>query len=249
MPSRDFINGQPRLLLRSIKVRAALKRPTSPYCDRQGLEVQAASQSSLRLQAGSAVDGQHSARIRQPGATRSDTSAGLPKSPARPYARIFATDGCQAACGALAGVPAPSYAPLLSLQREIAAEQRKLETTIVNALVLIAENHYDQAVNSLGPYAAFASEMPRVDGVINAAFKHHFENGQRLASHQDWERAEQEFGKAAAIRSTYCGPTTVIFPGFSSPPSSLGDNVQYGTHLAYVSLDSAEHNGSARVWV
>ncbi len=94
----------------------------------------------------------------------------------------------------------PDYAPLLSLQREIAAEQRKLETAIVNALVLIAENHYDQAVNSLGPYAAFASEMPRVDGVINAAFKHHFENGQRLASHQDWERAEQEFGKAAAIR-------------------------------------------------
>lgn len=94
----------------------------------------------------------------------------------------------------------PDYAPLLSLQREIAAEQRKLETTIVNAQVLIAETHYDQAVNSLGPYAAFASEMPRVDGVINAAFKHHYENGQRLAAHQDWEKAGLEFGKAAAIR-------------------------------------------------
>ena len=94
----------------------------------------------------------------------------------------------------------PDYVPLLNLQREIAAEHRKLETTIVNAQVLIAEAHYDQAVNSLGPYAAFASEMPRVDAVINAAFKHHFENGQRLAAHQDWEKAEQEFGKAIAIR-------------------------------------------------
>jgi len=39
-----------------------------------------------------------------------------------------------------------------------------------------------------------------VDGVLNAAFKHHYENGQKLAAHQDWEKAIVEFGKAAAIR-------------------------------------------------
>lgn len=94
----------------------------------------------------------------------------------------------------------PDYAPLLSLQREIAAEQRKLDTTIVNAQVLMLESRYDQAVSSLGPYVALASEMPRVDGVINAAFKFHYDNGQKLAAHQDWEKAIQEFGKAAAIR-------------------------------------------------
>jgi hypothetical protein len=94
----------------------------------------------------------------------------------------------------------PDYAPLLSLQREISAEQRKLDTTIVNAQVLIAESHYDQAVNSLGSYVAFASEMPRVDGVLDAAFKHHYEHGRRLALGQDWEKAIVEFGKAAAIR-------------------------------------------------
>jgi hypothetical protein len=94
----------------------------------------------------------------------------------------------------------PDYAPLLSLEREIAAEQRKLDTTIVNAQVLIAESHYDQAVNSLGAYVAFASEMPRVDGVISAAFKHHFDNGQRLSGHQEWEKAIVEFGKASALR-------------------------------------------------
>lgn len=94
----------------------------------------------------------------------------------------------------------PDYAPLLSLQREIAAEQRKLETTIVNAQVLVLEGHYDQAFGSLGPYAAFASEMPRVDGVINAAFRFHYENGQRLAAREEWEKAGLEFSKAAAIR-------------------------------------------------
>ena len=94
----------------------------------------------------------------------------------------------------------PDYAPLLSLQREIAGEQRKLDTTVVNAQVLIAESHYDQAVNSLGPYVVFASEMPRVDGVIDAAFKHHYEHGRKLAVSQEWEKAILEFGKASALR-------------------------------------------------
>lgn len=94
----------------------------------------------------------------------------------------------------------PDYAPLLSIQREIAAEQRKLDTAIVNAQVLIAESHYDQAVNSLGSYVAFASEMPRVDAVLDAAFKHHYEHGRKLAVGQDWEKAIAEFGKASAIR-------------------------------------------------
>jgi len=94
----------------------------------------------------------------------------------------------------------PDYAPLLTLQREIAAEQRKLETTIVNAQVLVVESHYDQAVNSLGPYVVFASEMPRIDNVINAAFKFHYENGQRLAARQDWQKAILEFGNASALR-------------------------------------------------
>jgi tetratricopeptide (TPR) repeat protein len=94
----------------------------------------------------------------------------------------------------------PDYAPLLSLQREIVAEQRKLESTVVNAQVLMAESHYDQAVNSLGPYVAFAPEMPRLDTVISSAFNYHYDNGQKLAARQDWEKAIPEFDKAAALR-------------------------------------------------
>src|SRR5208282_171965 len=94
----------------------------------------------------------------------------------------------------------PDYAPLLSLQREIAGEQRKMDAAIVNAQVLIAESHYDQAVSSLGAYVAFASEVPRVDGVIDAAFKHHYEHGRKLAVDQEWAQAIVEFNKAAAIR-------------------------------------------------
>lgn len=94
----------------------------------------------------------------------------------------------------------PDYASLLNLKREIAGEQRKLDTTIVNAQVLVAESRYDEAVNSLGAYVAFASEIPRLDAVLSAAFKHHYENGKRLAAREDWEKAILEFGEAAAIR-------------------------------------------------
>lgn len=94
----------------------------------------------------------------------------------------------------------PDYAPVLNLRREIAAEERKLEMTVANAESLTVAARYDQAVSSLGPYASFASEIPRVDAVFSAAFKFHFNNGQGLADQQDWERAVPEFRKAAAIR-------------------------------------------------
>jgi hypothetical protein len=94
----------------------------------------------------------------------------------------------------------PDYAPLLSLGREIAAEEGKLELTVANAESLTATARHDQAVNSLAAYLSFASEIPRVDAVVNAAFKYHFDSGQRLAAQQDWERATPEFRKAAAIR-------------------------------------------------
>ncbi len=94
----------------------------------------------------------------------------------------------------------PDYVPLLNLQREIAAEQRNLDTTIVNAQVMLLESRFDQAVNSLGPYVVFASEIPRLDAVIEAAFKHHYENGQKLSARQDFEKAIVEFNKATAIR-------------------------------------------------
>jgi hypothetical protein len=72
--------------------------------------------------------------------------------------------------------------------------------TVANAAALTASGHYDDAVSSLGPYKSFASEIPRVDAVVSAAYKYHFESGQKLAAQQDWEKAEGEFRKAAVIR-------------------------------------------------
>jgi len=94
----------------------------------------------------------------------------------------------------------PDYAPVLNLRREVAAEERTLETAVSNAESLRASGRYDDALNSLGPYISFASEMPRVDAVVNAAYKYHFDRGHILAIQQDWEQAVAEFRKAAAFR-------------------------------------------------
>ena len=92
------------------------------------------------------------------------------------------------------------YAPLLNLRREIVTEERKLETTVASAEALTASARYDDAVSSLAPYNSFQSEIPRVDAVVNAAYKYHFDIGKKLAAQQDWEQAVVEFRKAAAIR-------------------------------------------------
>ena len=94
----------------------------------------------------------------------------------------------------------PDYAPVFNLRREIAAEEQKLGTAVVKAESLTAAARYDEAVNLLGPYISLAPEIPRVDAVFNAAFKFHYDEGQRLVAHDEWERALAEFRKAAAIR-------------------------------------------------
>ncbi len=94
----------------------------------------------------------------------------------------------------------PDYAPVLNLRREIAAEERKLETAIATAESLAGSARYDDALYWLRSYISFASELPRVNAVVNAAYKHHFDAGQELAARQDWEQAVAAFRKAVTIR-------------------------------------------------
>jgi hypothetical protein len=96
----------------------------------------------------------------------------------------------------------PEYAPVLNLRREIVAEERKLEAAIVGAESLQASGRYDDAVASLGAYAAFAGEAPRIDAIVSAAYRYHFSRGQDLGTHRDWESAAAELRKAVDIRAS-----------------------------------------------
>jgi len=92
------------------------------------------------------------------------------------------------------------YAPVLNLRGEIANEELKLETAVTGAESQKEARRYDDAFAALGPYAAFASEVPRIDAIVSAAYQYHFNQGRDLASQQNWEPATVEFRKAVAIR-------------------------------------------------
>jgi hypothetical protein len=92
------------------------------------------------------------------------------------------------------------YAPIINLRREIASEEQTLHSTVANAESLLGAKRYDEALTSLGPYAAFAAEVPGIDAVVSAAYEFHFSRGRELVAHQDWEQATAELRKAVAIR-------------------------------------------------
>ena len=94
----------------------------------------------------------------------------------------------------------PDYAPSLNLQREFGVEEQKLESSISSAEAKASSGRYDDAIAALGPYRAFATEIPRVNALVTDAYKYHLENGQRSASRQEWEPAVGELRKASAIR-------------------------------------------------
>ena len=94
------------------------------------------------------------------------------------------------------------YAPLVNVRRDVAAEQEKLDTTLSKAESLAATGRHDDAVNLLGPYTSFASEIPRVDALLSETYRYHFKRGQEAAADQEWEQASIEFRKALALRPT-----------------------------------------------
>src|SRR5947209_1575727 len=93
----------------------------------------------------------------------------------------------------------PEYAPVANLHREIIKEEQKLGAAVEYAESLLAQKRFDDALAALGPYRAFAAEMPRIDAVIGSAYSWHFTQGQDLAGKQQWEQATAEFKKALAI--------------------------------------------------
>jgi len=95
----------------------------------------------------------------------------------------------------------PEYAPVLNLHSEIAAELRKLDSAVDSAEALAQAKSYDQALQALGPYRAFAGEEPRIQAIVAAAYLVHFNRAQELAAQQDWEKAVPEFRRAAELRT------------------------------------------------
>lgn len=95
----------------------------------------------------------------------------------------------------------PQYAPVNRLRTEILNETRKVDGAEQNAESLVATKRFDEALSAIAPYREFASEAPRIEAIVSAAYAFHFGRGQEYSRNQSWEGALTEFRKAAEIRS------------------------------------------------
>ena len=96
----------------------------------------------------------------------------------------------------------PHFDQALALQTAIAAESKRIDTTLRSAESMVASQHYDEAVTAVADFRSFADEEPRISAIVDGAYKYHFERGKAAAAAQKWHDAVQEYQKAADLKPT-----------------------------------------------
>ena len=96
----------------------------------------------------------------------------------------------------------PHFDQGLALQTSIAAESKRVDTTLRGAESMVASQHYDDAVAAIAEFRAFADEEPRVSAIVDGTYKYHFERGKAAAAAQKWHDAVQEYQKASELKPT-----------------------------------------------
>ncbi len=96
----------------------------------------------------------------------------------------------------------PRFDQGLTLQSTIAAETKRVDTSLHSAESMIASQHYDEAVATVSEFRAFADEEPRISAIIDAAYKYHFDRGKASATDQKWKDAVDEYQRASDLKPT-----------------------------------------------
>lgn len=96
----------------------------------------------------------------------------------------------------------PQFEQVQSLQTNIANEGRAIDSSLRSAESFEAAQRYDEALNAVAGYRSFADEEPRIASVVNAAYKHHLDQGNSLLAAQKWPEAILELQKAEAVNKT-----------------------------------------------
>ena len=96
----------------------------------------------------------------------------------------------------------PHFDQGLALQTSIAAESKRVDTTLRSAESMVASQHYDEAVTAVADFRSFADEEPRISAIVDGTYKYHFERGKAAAAAQKWNDAVQEYQKATDLKPT-----------------------------------------------
>ena len=96
----------------------------------------------------------------------------------------------------------PHFDQGLTLQTAVAAETKRIDSALQSGESNLASQHFDEAVAAVSDFRNFADEEPRIAAILDAAYKHHFEEGSADVASQKWREAVQEYQRAVAIKPT-----------------------------------------------
>lgn len=96
----------------------------------------------------------------------------------------------------------PHFDQAVTLQGAVSAETKRVDSALQSGESNISSQHYDEAVAAISDFRAFADEQPRIAAILDAAYKHHLEQGNEDVANQKWRDAVQEYQRAVAIKPT-----------------------------------------------
>jgi hypothetical protein len=90
----------------------------------------------------------------------------------------------------------PGFPNLEKLKADAETQMALVERATASGEGLIAENKFDEAYAAIMRYAAFASELPRIAAIVDAAAHFHRDRGLEFSKEANWEPAIAEFLRA-----------------------------------------------------
>jgi len=88
------------------------------------------------------------------------------------------------------------------LQADVAKDASAVENALRTAEDYARGQRFDDALNAIDNYRAFADEEPRIASIVEGAFKYHLDRGKVAEDGQSWKDAVQEYQRAVDINKT-----------------------------------------------
>jgi tetratricopeptide (TPR) repeat protein len=96
----------------------------------------------------------------------------------------------------------PTFPTGLSFLADVTQAGNAFDKALRTAESSVVAKQMDQALESVAPLHAFASEEPRIQAVIDAAYDYYLQLGKQFAATGDWDSAVKQFDKAAKTKAT-----------------------------------------------
>jgi hypothetical protein len=94
------------------------------------------------------------------------------------------------------------FAPGVALQSEAVTQANAIESSLKSAEAAIAAKKFDDGYASVTTYLCFKTEIPRLNAVVDAAYRYHFDRARALADAQDWDGSLRELQRAGDVKPT-----------------------------------------------